>query len=83
MEKEKIVNLIIERAWYKSILDFIQRAYKISDEEMTRYVNGCQPVVTEQDRQQILKDIENEENANQVVEEKPEETKAKEDKKDN
>ncbi len=72
MDENKIVNIIIENAWYKEIVNFIQKAYNISDEELGRYINGCRPVVTEADKANILKQLKEE---TKKQEEKPVEKK--------
>lgn len=54
MENDKLIGVVVEREWYKNIVEFMQKSYQVDDKTMTVIVNGCKPTITEEDKNNIL-----------------------------
>ena len=57
-EKKDIAMLVIEKQWYLNLINFLGKAFNISDEEMQRYLNGTKPDFKKEDVDKLIADLE-------------------------
>ena len=56
--KEEVAKILIERSWYLNLINFLQKAFNISSDEMARYVNGTKPDFSKETIDSIVKKLE-------------------------
>ena len=57
-KKEEIAFRLIERQWYLSLIQFLQKSFEIGDKEMERYLKGTKPNFSKEDIEKLVAEIE-------------------------
>ena len=58
LTKESIAKSLIEREWYVRLINFLQKAYNISEEQMNLYINGTKPAFNKDTIDEYVKELE-------------------------
>ena len=58
LTKESIAKSLIEREWYVHLINFLQKAYNISEEQMNLYINGTKPAFNKDTIDEYVKELE-------------------------
>ena len=58
LTKESIAKSLIEREWDVRLINFLQKAYNISEEQMNLYINGTKPAFNKDTIDEYVKELE-------------------------